>query len=63
MAQAMNSMKSKVEIIFDVSHLNLAPRMAIMFPIHSLQLPIVTIMTNKGRSSNKSSALNVVKMQ
>ncbi len=46
MAQAVNSSKTKVEIILDVSHLNLAPCMAIMFLIHALHLPKVTIGTN-----------------
>jgi hypothetical protein len=35
MAQVTCSPKSKVEIILDVSRFNLAPPMAIMFPIHS----------------------------
>ncbi len=35
MAQVACSLKSKVEIILDVSRFNLAPRMAIMFPIDS----------------------------
>jgi hypothetical protein len=53
MVQAMSFMKSKVEIVFDVSHFNFAPHMAIMFPIHFLQLLIVTIMTNKGGIQTK----------
>jgi hypothetical protein len=46
MAQTVHPPKSKVEIIFDVNHLNLAPRIAIMFPVHSLHLPKMTIRTN-----------------
>jgi hypothetical protein len=53
MARVVSFMKNKVEIVFDVSHLNLAPHMAIMFPIHYLQLPIVTIMINKGGVQTK----------
>jgi hypothetical protein len=45
-AQALHPPKSKVQIIFYVNHLNLAPHMAIMFLIHSLHLPIMTIGTN-----------------
>jgi hypothetical protein len=48
MSQATSSTKSKIEILFDVSHLNLAPCIAIMFPFYSLHLPRVTIETNKG---------------
>jgi len=33
MSQATSSMKSKVEIVFYVSHLNLAPRIAIILSI------------------------------
>jgi hypothetical protein len=47
MAQAVSSLKVQVEIIFNVNHFNLVPRMAIMFPIHSLHLTIVTIRINK----------------
>jgi hypothetical protein len=43
MAQVVNSSKSKVEIILDVSHLNLALCMAIMFLVHALHLSRVTI--------------------
>jgi hypothetical protein len=46
MAQVVRPQKSKVEIIFYVNHLNLAPHMAIMFFVHSLHLPIMTIRTN-----------------
>jgi hypothetical protein len=46
MAQTTHSPKSKVEIILGVSHLNLAPQMAIMFLVHSLHLPRVTIKTH-----------------
>jgi hypothetical protein len=46
MAQAHNSSKSKVEIILNISHLNLVPRMAIMFHVHSLHVLKVTIYTN-----------------
>jgi hypothetical protein len=48
MAQALCSLKSKVEIILDVSCFNLAPRMAITFHVHPLHLPRVTAMTNNG---------------
>jgi hypothetical protein len=33
MSQATSSMKSKVEIVFDVGHLNLAPRIAIILSV------------------------------
>jgi hypothetical protein len=46
MAQAVNFLESKVEIVLDVSHLNLAPCMAIMFLVHALHLPKVTVRTN-----------------
>jgi hypothetical protein len=46
MAQVASFPKSKVEIIIDVSHFNLAPHMATMFPIHSLHLPKVIVKTN-----------------
>jgi hypothetical protein len=49
MSQATSFAKSKVEIIFYISHLNLAPCIAIMFPFCSLHLPKVTIETNKGK--------------
>jgi hypothetical protein len=49
MAQAVNSLKSKVEIILDVSCLDLTLCMAIMFLVHALLLSIVTVgTTNKG---------------
>jgi hypothetical protein len=63
MAQATSFPKNKVEIILDVSRLNLTPRMAIIFPIHSLHLPKVIVGTNNGGSSNKTPPLNVVRMQ
>ncbi len=46
MVQAARLLKSKVEIIFHVNHFNLAPHMAIMFPIHSLHLPRMIVETN-----------------
>jgi hypothetical protein len=46
MAQVAYFLKSKVEIILDVSHFNLAPHMATMFPIHSLHLPKVIVESN-----------------
>ncbi len=48
MAQAPNFLKSKVEIILNVSFFNLASRMAIMFHVHSLHLLIMTARTNNG---------------
>jgi hypothetical protein len=47
MVQVSSSSKVQVEVILDVIHLNLVPRMAIMFLIHSLHLTKVTIGTNK----------------
>jgi hypothetical protein len=35
MAQARSFSKIQIEIILDVSHLDLAPSMAIMFLVHS----------------------------
>jgi hypothetical protein len=46
MAQVVHSSKSKVEIILDVSLLNLMPCMTIMFLVHSFHLPKVTVKTN-----------------
>jgi hypothetical protein len=48
MAQTTNSSKVQVEIVIDVSHFNLVPCMAIMFPIHSLHLTKMIIGTNLG---------------
>jgi len=48
MARAPSSLKSKVEIVLDVSCFNLAPCMAIMFHAHSLHLPKVTTRINNG---------------
>ncbi len=39
MAQIAHFLKSKVKIVFNVSHFNLAPRMAIMFHAHSCIYP------------------------
>jgi hypothetical protein len=39
MVQATRSLESKVEIVFNVSHLNLAPHIAIMFHVHSCIYP------------------------
>jgi len=47
MTQAMSSLKFQVEIVLDVSHFNPVPHMAIMFPIHSLDLTRMIIGTNK----------------
>jgi hypothetical protein len=41
-------LKSKVEIILDVSCFNLAPRMAIMLLIHSLLIRLTIGIDNKG---------------
>lgn len=49
MAQTHNFSKSKVEIILNISPLNLVPRMAIMFHVHSLHVLKVTIYTNNKR--------------
>jgi hypothetical protein len=38
MTQTSCFMEMKVEIIFNVCHLDLAPRMAMVLPIHSLHL-------------------------
>jgi hypothetical protein len=38
MAQTLSPLKSKVEIILDVSCINLVPHVAIMLPVHSLHL-------------------------
>jgi hypothetical protein len=64
MTQTPCFLKSKVEIILDVSHLNLTPCMVIMLLIHSLHLVrlIVEILTTNG-SSNKTSPLDEVLMQ
>jgi hypothetical protein len=62
MAQATFFSKNKVEIIIDVNHLNLAPRIAIMFPVHSLHLPRVIVETNNKGEFNKTSPLNPVRM-
>jgi hypothetical protein len=43
---ALEPLPSKVEIVIDVSCLNLAPHMAITFLVHSLHLIIMTIETN-----------------
>ncbi len=45
--EATSSLKIQVEIILDVSHLNLVLGMAIMFLVHSLHLTKVTVETNK----------------
>jgi hypothetical protein len=63
MAQATRSPKSNVEIIFYVSHFNFAPCMAIMFLVHYLHLPGMIVRTENKGSSNKTSPLNMVKMQ
>jgi len=47
MAQSTTSSKVQAEIILDVSHFNLVQHMVIMFPIYSLHLTKVTIVTNK----------------
>jgi hypothetical protein len=38
MIQTPSPLKSKVEIVLDVSHFDFVPHMAIMLPIHSLHL-------------------------
>jgi len=38
MAQTLSLLKSKVEIVLDVSCINLAPHMSIMLHVHSLHL-------------------------
>jgi len=62
-AQATSSPKSKVEIVLDVSRLNLTPWMTIMFSVHSLHFLKVIDGTNDRGSSNKTPPLNVVGMQ
>jgi hypothetical protein len=46
MAQTPSCLKNKVEIVFDVSCVNLAPHLAIMFLVHSLHLTKMTVKTN-----------------
>jgi hypothetical protein len=48
MTQTPSSLKSKVEIVLDVTCLNFAPRIAIMLPIHSLHLAKLIVEINKG---------------
>jgi hypothetical protein len=63
MTQTPSSSKSKVEISFDVSHLNLAPHMAIMFLVHSLHLAKLIVKINNRGEFKQKSPLNVVRMQ
>jgi hypothetical protein len=43
MSQALCHLESKVEIVFNICHFNLAPNMTIIFFIHSLHLTKMAI--------------------
>jgi hypothetical protein len=62
MAQTLSPLKSKVEIVLDVSCINLAPRMAIMLHVHSLHLVRLIVEINK-EEFKQNITINVVRMQ
>ncbi len=53
MAQASSCLKSKFEIVFDVSCVDLASHLAIMFLVHSLHPPKMTVETKNGGEFKK----------
>ncbi len=58
MAQTLSSLKSKVEIVIDVSCFNGTLCMAIMFHVHSLHLPKVTARTNNKGGLKQNITIN-----
>jgi hypothetical protein len=55
--------KSKVEIILDIGHLDLAPRITIILFVHSLHLIRMAIWILIDGSSKRTSPSNVSRMQ
>jgi hypothetical protein len=58
MTQTPYPMKNKVEIILDVFHFDLPPRMAIILPIHSLYITKMAVWIINEGIAKKMSTLN-----